>query len=352
MLQASFLFLGGAGCFLGICLRHSIIKLYLCFKKNTLLRAAHPPGGVPNKCFLMDDKIKGYIYGIISAVSYAMNPLGALFLYEENIQPVSVLFYRFLLGTGMLGLIMLVQRRSFAVKLGELKVLALLGLIFAVSSLTFFESFRHLGGGVAATIVFMYPVMVALLMAVFFKERLTVATGGAILMTVGGILLLYKGDDGSTLSTVGIVLALLSALAYAVYIVVVNRSSLRMPSVKLTFYAMLFCLVCIVLWSFAGGEPLQQLTTPSQWFFASLLGLVPTVISLLFMTMAIHYIGSTPTAVMGALEPVTAVLIGFFIFGEALTARLMMGVVVILAAVILIVFSRHVNKLFNRLMNK
>ena len=173
MLQASFLFLGDAGCFLGICLRHSIIKLYLCFKKNTLLRAAYPPGGVPNKCFLMDDKIKGYIYGIISAVSYAMNPLGALFLYEENIQPVSVLFYRFLLGTAILGVIMLIQRRSFAVKLGELKVLALLGLIFAVSSLTFFESFRHLGGGVAATIVFMYPVMVALLMAVFFKERLS-----------------------------------------------------------------------------------------------------------------------------------------------------------------------------------
>lgn len=321
-------------------------------KKNIQLSPTAILGRGSNKFLQMNDKIKGYIYGIISAVSYAINPLGALFLYEENLHPVSVLFYRFLLGTGILAVIMLIQRRSFAVKLGELKVLALLGVIFAVSSLTFFESFRHLGGGISATIVFMYPVMVALLMAVFFKERLTVATGGAILMTVGGILLLYKGDDGSVLSTFGIVLALFSALAYAIYIVVVNRSSLAMSSVKLTFYAMLFCLLSILLWSFAGGASLQPLTTPSQWFFALLLGLVPTVISLLSMTMAIHYIGSTPTAVMGALEPVTAVLIGYIIFGEPLTSRLLLGVVVILTAVILIVFSRHVNKLFNRLMNK
>lgn len=321
-------------------------------KKNIALRHTKICSRATNEILQMSDTIKGYIYGIISAVSYAMNPLGALFLYEENLHPVSVLFYRFLLGTGILAVIMLVQRRSFAVKLGELKVLALLGVIFAVSSLTFFESFRYLGGGISATIVFMYPVLVALLMAVFFKERLTVATGGAILMTVGGIMLLYKGDDGSVLSTFGIVLALLSALAYAIYIVVVNRSALGMSSVKLTFYAMLFCLFTILLWSFVGDMPLQPLTTPSQWFYASLLGLVPTVISLLCMTMAIHYIGSTPTAVMGALEPVTAVLIGYFIFGEPLTSRLLLGVVVVLAAVLLIVFSRHVNKLFNRLMNK
>ena len=50
-----------------------------------------------------------------------------------------------------------------------------------------------------------------------------------------------------------------------------------------------------------------------------MLALIPTVVSLVLMTVAVHAIGSTPTAVMGALEPLTAVVIGVTIFGELFT---------------------------------
>ncbi len=287
----------------------------------------------------MDTKIKGYIFGIISAISYAMNPLCALTLYEAGHNVNTVLVYRFLFGIAILGGLMLVQRKSFAITRREAVVLTILGIIFAASSVTYFESFRYLGGGVATTVVFMYPVLVALIMALFFKERITLPIGFAVLLTLGGILLLYQAEDGTRLSTVGILLALLSALAYALYIVVVNRTSLIMSSVKLTFYALIPCLLTILLWSWCSGAPVAMLHGGREWFFAALLGLLPTVISLVFMTMAIHCIGSTPTAVMGALEPVTAVLIGFFVFGEPLTMRIGLGVAVILAAVFIIIFG-------------
>lgn len=287
----------------------------------------------------MNEKIKGAVYGCIAAVSYGMNPLCALNLYNDGFNVCSVLTYRFVFGTLILALLMLVRRYSFVLTRREALVLAGLGVLFAVSSITYFISFKYMGAGIAATLVFAYPVMVAVIMAIFFHERLSRAAIFSILMTVGGIALLYRGDNGRPIAPLGFLYIMVSALAYALYIVVVNRSHIVMSSVKLTFYAMLVCLLCLIAFSYATGEPLQGLATPSQWFYATFLGLVPTVISLVFMAMAIRCIGSTPTAIMGALEPVTAVIIGYFMFNEAITPRITAGILLILFAVLLIIIG-------------
>ena len=120
----------------------------------------------------MSTKLKGTIYGIIAAVSYGTNPLGALLLYQEGINAHSVLFYRFSLAVVLLALLMLVQKKSFAVNRKELAVLASLGVLFAVSSLTFFTSFHHMDAGISATMLFVYPVMVA-----HFPGRIAVGKG-------------------------------------------------------------------------------------------------------------------------------------------------------------------------------
>lgn len=287
----------------------------------------------------MNEKLKGAVYGCIAAVSYGMNPLCALNLYADGFNVCSVLTYRFVFGTLILALLMLVRRQSFALTRREALVVAGLGILFAVSSITYFISFKYMGAGIAATLVFAYPVMVAVIMAIFFHERLSLAAIVSILMTVGGIVLLYRGDDGRPIAPLGLVFIMVSALSYALYIVLVNRSHIVMSSVKLTFYAMLVCLGCLIVFSFLAAEPLQMLHTPRQWMYASFLGLVPTVISLVFMAMAIRCIGSTPTAIMGALEPVTAVVIGYFVFGEAITPRISAGILLILLAVLLIIIG-------------
>lgn len=161
-----------------------------------------------------------------------------------------------------------------------------------------------------------------------------------MLLTVGGIALLYKDDSGRAIALMGIVLILVSALSYAIYIIVVNRSGIVMSSVKLTFYAMSSCLVCLTLYALLTptGE-LQMLHTPMQWGMALTLGLVPTVISLVFMAMAIRCIGSTPTAILGALEPVTAAVLGIMLFGEVMTLRIACGIMLILLSVIMIILD-------------
>lgn len=288
----------------------------------------------------MQSKLKGYLCGIGAAVCYGTNPLGALYLYEDGINANSVLFYRFALAVVMLGMLMAARRNSLKVSRRELSLLCALGVVFSTSSITLYFSFCFMDAGIASTLLFVYPVMVAVIMALLFKERLPAVSVFAIMLALSGIAMLYHGDGGATLSTRGVMLVMFSSLSYAVYIVVVNKSPLRMSSMKLTFYVLFFGMLTVLTNSFITGLHIQMLTTPRMWSCAFMLALLPTVFSLVLMTISVHETGSTPTAVMGALEPLTAVVIGVAVFGEQLTPRLAAGIVLILTAVIMIIAGK------------
>lgn len=288
-------------------------------------------------------KSRGYALGAVAAASYGLNPLFTLPLYGAGMGVDSVLFYRYLLAVVMLGALMLVRRQSFALRRRDLVPLAVMGLLFSFSSLFLFESYNHMDAGIASTILFLYPVLVAVIMAVGFHEKAGKATMLSILLALTGIAMLYKGGDGEPLSFFGVALVFLSSLCYAVYIVGVNRSSLRgLPTEKLTFYALLFGLgVYVVRLRFCAD--LQAIPTPGLWINAVSLALFPTIVSLVTMAAAIRSIGSTPTAILGALEPLTALFFGVVVFGEQLTPRIVLGVVLILAAVTLIIAGKSLH---------
>ena len=88
---------------------------------------------------------------------------------------------------------------------------------------------------------------------------------------------------------------------------------------------------------------LQAIPTPGLWINAVSLALFPTIVSLVTMAAAIRAIGSTPTAILGALEPLTALFFGVVVFGERLTPRIVLGVVLILVAVTLIIAGRSLH---------
>lgn len=175
--------------------------------------------------------------------------------------------------------------------------------------------------------------MVAVIMAVGFRERVTAATVVSIALACGGISLLYKGGNGATLNLAGVVLVFLSALSYAVWIVAVNRSSLNEPSDRETHLLLSGFRLAGLCRSAAGLCDLQPVPSPLMWVNAVALALFPTIVSLVAMAGAIRRIGSTPTAILGALEPVTALFFGVAVFGERFTLRIGTGVLLILVAV-------------------
>lgn len=246
--------------------------------------------------------------------------------------------------------------RSFKIQRKETFPLIIMGLLVALSSLTLFLSYNYMAAGIASTLLFVYPIMVALIMAMVFKEKLALQTIVCMLLALGGIGLLYKSEDGSTLSLIGTLLVFASSLSYAIYIVGINQTSLKnVATLKVTFYVLLFGLSLFVVRLLYSGV----LNTPDQWYlWANLLALAvfPTAISFLCTTGAIQYIGSTPTAILGALEPVTAIFFGIAVFGESLTVRESFGLVMIIVAVTFVIAGGNITsqlvrfrKLFPRL---
>lgn len=293
---------------------------------------------------MTNNKTKGFILGAIAAASYGMNPLFTLPLYSAGMSVDTVLFYRYSLAVIVLGIMMKFQKQSFAIKRVDVLPLCIMGLLFAFSSLFLFMSYNYMDAGIASTILFVYPVLVAIIMAVVFKEKVSPITMFSIALAFVGISMLCKSPGGQTLSLVGITFVFLSSLSYAIYIVGVNHSSLKdMPIAKLTFYVLLFGLsVYVVRLQFC--TELQVIPTPMLWINAVSLAVFPTVISLVTMTKAIHYIGSTPTAILGALEPVTALFFGVLVFGEQLTPRIILGILMVITAVTLIIGGKSLLK--------
>ena len=285
--------------------------------------------------------LKGFVFAALSAICYGTNPLGALHLYAQGYSPETVLFYRFFAAALLLLVVILAKGSHFKISFREFGALVAFGFLFAVSSLTYYASFKFMDAGLASTLLFLYPLEVSVLMAVFFKEKIKVWTIVSIAVSMAGIALLYRGGDGAPLSTVGLVLVFISSISYAIYMVMANRIKLQMGSVKMTFYAISFCMVFLLLYSVTLGSGLPPVfMQASSWGWGFMLGAVPTVLSLIFMVKAVKIIGSTPTAILGALEPVTAVSIGVLVFGEILTVRLGIGIALILGSVVLIAAKR------------
>lgn len=213
----------------------------------------------------MSNTFKGFAAGIIAAIFYGTNPLGTLFLYQDEINPTSVLVWRYAIASLLFLAWMVAKRESFHLRLGPAIRMAVLGTFMAMSSATLYLSFKYMDAGIASTILFSYPIITAVLMTAFFHERITWPTTFSILLAVTGIGLLYRGGDNATLSTVGVALVLLSSLFYAFYIIGVNQTHTGLSAIQFTFWVVLFGLISLLVLSVIMGEQIQVLSTPKQW---------------------------------------------------------------------------------------
>lgn len=275
-------------------------------------------------------------------MTFGLIPLFTLPLMKEGMSLDSILFYRFLFATIALGIMMKVHKEPFAIKMNDLPLLVLLSTYYMVSAQFLFWGYDYMGAGVATTLHFTYPVFVTLLMLILFREKASWVTWLAIILAVYGVARLSIGGEDHKFSFFGVGIVLLSALGYAAYITTVNKSHLRtMPNRKLAFYVFVFTTLL-----FAGKVSVTQTLLPIPDVMSGvnlvLLAVLPTVISNITLLLAVHHIGGTMTSVLGALEPVTAVCIGAFVFGEAFTWQQGLGIAMILVAVTLIILGKPI----------
>lgn len=291
----------------------------------------------------MTDSTKGYILGAIAAVSYGTNPLFAVPLYEAGLDVPSVLFYRYSFATLILGAIMWLRGESFHLSPRDLPLMVALGILFALSSVLLFEAYNYMDVGLASTLLFVEPVFIALILWIFYKDRISLWTIISIAICLAGIAFLCNPGPGANVTALGVTLVILSALSYGVYMVLINKSPRisRLSGSTLTFYSLFFGLVTVL--AFSTGAFTQVRAVPSGWLpWACIAGIsiVPTIVSLITVAISIRYIGSVAVSILGALEPITGVLFGVLLFGEILTLKAVIGIVLIICAVITLIVKK------------
>ncbi|MCR5029830.1 MAG: DMT family transporter [Fibrobacter sp.] len=290
----------------------------------------------------MNNQHRGFLYGVLAAICYGTNPLGALHLYAAGFNPGSVLFYRFLGAAVLSGLFVLILHKDPRIPREDFPYIGALGVLFAISALALFSSFLFMDAGIASTLLFAYPILVALFMVFFFHEKLHKKTILSILLAVLGVGLLMRTNEGGTLSLTGIALVFFSSITYAAYIIIAAHMPKSVGALKMNMVVFGISAVCLFAFNeLSPSHSIHPIETLPQLGWALQLAFVPSLLSLVFMQKALRTIGSTPTAILGALEPLTAVAIGVGVFGEALTLRLGIGILLILGAVILLAIKKH-----------
>ena len=282
------------------------------------------------------NSFKGLFYAILSSATFGLVPFFALPSMRAGVAVNTVVFIRFFISFIAIGLVMLFKKQSFEVTKDEYKMLCLLSIFYAATSMLLTLSYLYIPSGVATTIHFLYPVLVTLIMILLFKERgnwlIYLSTGMAVI----GVGFLGNSEGGGSLNATGLTLALITVCTYATYIVGVQKFRIReMNGLKMTFYVLLNCAIIFfinVLVQDGGFSPIPDVKTAINLV---MLALVPTLISDLTLILAVKQVGPTTTAILGCMEPLTAVVMGILFLGEECKIFQLLGIVIILSAVTL-----------------
>lgn len=283
----------------------------------------------------------GYPAGIITGVTYGLNPLFAMPLLMAGAAVQSVLFFRYSFAVVLLGCYMLIRRDSFKVNLRQICVLLALGLLYTSSSLFLFESYHFIASGLATTLVFLYPVLVAMIM-VFMGKIPSWPVWLSIAATFAGVVIMTGGDDNGAINPIGIWLSIGSAFVYALFIVIINRSKViaEISNTLLTFYTLLVgAFVFLGIAAFSDVPLTAHLGSAPALLNLTGLAVLPTIVSTSTLAIATRNIGATKASVLGVFEPITAILVGAIAFGEPLTANIVIGIGISVIAVTFMIYA-------------
>lgn len=300
--------------------------------------------------FNFDKSSVGLFLGLMAAVCYGFIPLFTKELQAPAVGlPLSsstILFYRFGIASLILAAIMFVRRESFRITYAEFVRLVQLAFLSNGAALFLISGYRYCSSsGVATTLHFTYPILTALIMIIFFRERSRLSTWIAIGLSIAGVALLSGVGGGA--QWLGIVLEIISALCFALYLIRVNRSRVsQMPVVKLTFYVMAFGALIFAAFiayeraDFDISAHYALIPSASGWLNLCLLSVICTVVTNLALVYATQNVGPTVASILGVLEPLTALVLGILFLGEELTPSMAAGIGLILPAVLIIILRR------------
>lgn len=289
----------------------------------------------------------GIYYAAISSMSFGFSPLFSLGLIAAGLSDFDILSYRWLIAALVLMTYAFCKKKSLRLNsFDEFWKVILLSALRSITSVTLLLGYVNISSGIASTINFMYPVIVTICMMLFFGEKRSKIDFVAIAASIFGVYLLASGNSiivegGNT--KLGLACSLISAISFAAYYIVLKQVKAdKIEVVKFTTWIMMLSAFYFIICAFMFNGRITMVTDMKSWAEILGLGLWATMVSNITGVKGIRRIGPTMTSVLGALQPVTAVILGVLFLGEHLYTRSLIGITIILIAVTIIVL--HQNK--------
>lgn len=289
--------------------------------------------------------LNGLFYAAISSASFGFSPLFSLALIAVGFSNFDVLSYRWAVAAAVLVIYALSKKKSLRLNsFDEVWKVVLLSMLRALTSITLLIGYANIASGVASTINFMYPVIVAMCMMMFYGEDRSWENVIAIVIAIFGVYLMANGDglivEGGNTS-LGLACSIISAFSFAAYYIAMKKThAVKIESVKFTTWMMLLCAVYFIAAAFMIDGKITITTDLKSWLNILGLGLWATMVSNFTGVKAVRRIGPTLTSILGALQPLTAVVLGVIFLDEHLGPRTIIGISLILVAVFIIIMHQ------------
>lgn len=294
-------------------------------------------------------RINGLFYAIISSASFGFSPLFSLGLLAAGLSNFDVLSYRWATAAFVLIIYAICKKKSLRLNsFDEVWKIFLLSALRSVTSITLLIGYANIASGIASTINFMYPAVVALTMMIIFGEQKSIVNLISILISIFGVYLLASGEginvQGGNIQ-LGLACSVISAFSFAAYYILIKRTRAdKIEVVKFTTWITLMCAVYFIALGFIYDGGLTFVTDGKLWLYIAGLGLWSTMVSNFTGVKAVRRIGPTLTSILGAVQPLTAVILGVLFLNEHLGIRTIIGISVIMVTVTFIVAHQHTIK--------
>lgn len=285
----------------------------------------------------------GFFLAIVSGASFGLIPLFTIPVIATGMGYCSIILYRFLFGAIFMLAFLLYRQVSLRISWADFGRISMLSLLYIICAITLFVSYDYISSGVATSLIYTNPIWCTVIGLLFLHERLSPKKGVALVLATLGVMLLsgFFADD-ARFSAWGVFLGLCSGMGYGAYLVLLPRLKIsKMPSLKLTFYIFFtaFLYTAVYVLAFEGG--IHPITGTVSWVNLLLLGLLPTAFSNICVTMALRIVDTTIVAILGAFEPLTAMVVGVLLLGETCGTATIAGGILILISVAMLTWKKR-----------
>ena len=282
------------------------------------------------------NQIKGTLYCIVSGMLYGFLGYFGVILVNMGLSVTNMLFWRFFIASIMMFCILkkphfnyMVSRESFYTLLSGL-------CFYSSSTILFFFASTYIGTGLAMVIFFAYPAFVMLINRFILKKQDGSYYLALCILLIG--IVLISDIQEVTFDLYGILIAIFSALFYALYVISSKNINIdpKLSSFMVCVGCSITCLICVIL-DKSFFIPLDLWS----WMNICAISAICTAVPILLLLEGLKFVSPTKASILSVLEPIGVLICGIWLLDEVVSNMQIVGAILVLSGALVTLIPKN-----------